>query len=87
MEVLRESYFWKILESNFPSTVKSSVKGLRLSKDSKGVVFDVPSDLCSVIQVKFSPFYVLRDVMLSKYFLDCPPTLGISPPMSLLVGD
>ena len=45
------SYFWKILEQNFPSRIKEAVKGMRMCKDSKGVVFDVPSDLQGVIQV------------------------------------
>ncbi len=50
-EIRGPGYFWKILESSFPSNVKESVKGLRLTKDAKGVVFDLPSDLSSVIEV------------------------------------
>ena len=52
MEVHHVSYFWRILETNFPANVKESVKGLRMSKDCKGVVFDISSDFASVIQVK-----------------------------------
>lgn len=51
-EVHHTSYFWRILETSFPAIVKDSVKGLRMSKDNKGVVYDIPSNLCSVIQVK-----------------------------------
>lgn len=51
MEVRHISYFWKILESSFPANVKDSVKGIRMSKDDRGVVFDLPSDLSSVIKV------------------------------------
>ena len=50
-EVRHNSYFWRILEGNFPSEVKDSVKGLRLTKDSKGAVFDLPSDLNSIVEV------------------------------------
>lgn len=44
-------YFWRILEHNFPARVKEAVKGLRMTKDERGVVFDLPSDLSSVIEV------------------------------------
>ena len=44
-------YFWKVLEQNFPPHIKEAVKGMRMCKDSKGVVFDIPSDLQGVIQV------------------------------------
>ena len=51
MPVRHVSYFWKVLERSFPPEVKDSVKGLRMSKDEKGVVFDLPSDLASVVKV------------------------------------
>ena len=50
-EIRHVSYFWKILERCFPPEVKSSVKDLRMSKNSRGVVFDLPSDLSDVVKV------------------------------------
>lgn len=52
MVVRHVSYFWKVLERCFPPEVKDSVKGMRMSKDEKGVVFDLPSDLSSVVKVR-----------------------------------
>ena len=46
--------FWRILEQCFPNNVKDSVKGMRMSKDSKGVVFDLPSNLSSVVKVRLT---------------------------------
>ena len=37
--------------------MKSSVKGLRMSKDSKGVVFDLLSDLSDVVKVCSSDIF------------------------------
>ena len=31
--------------------MKESVKGIRMTKDERGVVFDLPSDLASVVKV------------------------------------
>ena len=56
-EIRHVSYFWKILERCFPPEVKSSVKGLRMNKDSKGVVFDLPSDLSDVVKVCSSDIF------------------------------
>ena len=56
-EIRHVSYFWKILEHCFPPKVKSSVKGLRMSKDSKGMVFDLPSDLSDVVKVCSSDIF------------------------------
>ena len=47
--------FWSV--RCFPPEVKSSVKGLRMSKDSKGVVFDLPSDLSDVVKVCSSDIF------------------------------
>lgn len=54
MVVRHVSYFWKVLERSLPPQVKDSVKGIRMSKDEKGVVFDLPSDLSSVVKVSKS---------------------------------
>ena len=56
-EIRHVSYFWKILERCFPPKVKSSVKGLKMSKDSKGMVFDLPSDLSDVVKVCSSDIF------------------------------
>ena len=50
-EIRHVSYFWKILEQSFPPEVKSAVKGMRMSKDSRGVVFDLPSELSDSVKV------------------------------------
>lgn len=50
-EIRHVSYFWKILERCFPASVKEGVKGLRMSKDCKGVVFDLSTDLSSLVKV------------------------------------
>eukprot|EP00731_Ephydatia_muelleri_P005718 Em0002g1894a len=52
-EIRSVSYFWKILESSFPHEVKESVKGMRMSKDNKGVVFDLPSKFDTMIKEKW----------------------------------
>ena len=54
MEIRSASYFWRILEQCLPNNVKDSVKGMRMSKDSKGVVFDLPSNLSSVVKVRLT---------------------------------
>jgi hypothetical protein len=51
MMVRHVSYFWKILEKSFPPHVKDSVRGMRMRKDEKGVVFDLPSDCSTVVKV------------------------------------
>ncbi len=50
-EIRGVSYFWRILETTFPPHVKEAVKGMRLCADHRGVVFDLPSDLQSIVQV------------------------------------
>ena len=50
-EVRHVSYFWKVLESCFPPAAKGAVKGMRMCKDSRGVVFDIPSTFSATIKV------------------------------------
>ena len=57
-EIRDVSYFWKILEQSFPPEVKSAVKGMRMSEDSRGVVFDLPSELSECVKVKFSSIHL-----------------------------
>ena len=57
-EIRHVSYFWKILEQSFPPEVKSAVKGMRMSKDSRGVVFDLPSELSDSVKVNFSSIHL-----------------------------
>lgn len=45
------AYFWKVLENCFPPEVKEAVKGMRMCKDCRGVVFDLPCDMQEVVQV------------------------------------
>ena len=49
-EIRHIGYFWKILEQNFPPEVKEGVKGMRMSKDSKGVVFDLPNEFSAIVK-------------------------------------
>ena len=49
-EIRAVSYFWKVLESCFSHDVKESVKGIRMSKDNKGVVFDLPSKFDTMVK-------------------------------------
>lgn len=64
-EIRAVSYFWKVLESSFPPEVKESVKGMRMSKDNKAVVFDLPSKFDTMIKEQW------KDTMRVKL---CVPT-------------
>lgn len=38
------SYVWSMLKRHVPETIVNSIRGMRMFKDQKGVVFDVPDD-------------------------------------------
>jgi hypothetical protein len=61
--------------------VKTSVKGLRMSRDSRGVVFDLPSDLSDVVKV----VHVSARILSLSFPLppSLPPSLSLSLPLSL----
>jgi hypothetical protein len=77
--------------------VKTSVKGLRMSRDSRGVVFDLPSDLSDVVEVVhtctysknlslfpfLSPSLPSPSPSLSLYLFTFSLTLSSPPPPSL----
>lgn len=38
------SYVWSILKRHVPETIVNGIRGMRMFKDQKGVVFDVPDE-------------------------------------------
>ncbi|EDV26044.1 Nucleolar RNA helicase 2 [Trichoplax sp. H2] len=44
------SYMWKVIEVELSSAIKAEVRGMRMCKDKKGVVFDLPSNLCDTVK-------------------------------------
>jgi ATP-dependent RNA helicase DDX21 len=52
------AYFWGVLERSFPLHIKAEVKGLRLCKDMKSVVFDLPTTSASTIAETWNDGYV-----------------------------
>ena len=47
------SYMWKAIERHLPSEVKEAVRGMRMCKDMKGVVFDLPSSLNELVKTSW----------------------------------
>ena len=45
------SYMWKVIEVELSAAVKAEVRGMRMCKDKKGVVFDLPCNLCDTVKV------------------------------------
>lgn len=60
--VRHQGYFWKVLERGFPPGVKEATRGMRLCKDCKGVVFDLPNELSSVVKEQWEDGYVKLSV-------------------------
>ncbi|XP_065892594.1 nucleolar RNA helicase 2-like isoform X2 [Dysidea avara] len=43
-------YMWKVIREHFPLELKDAIRGMRMCKDSKGVVFDLPNGFNEIVK-------------------------------------
>ncbi|XP_028405033.1 nucleolar RNA helicase 2-like [Dendronephthya gigantea] len=63
MELRSTAYMWRVIENCLSAKIKPEVKGMIMSQDRYGVVFDVPSNLIPEIE---SSWTNPKDVILEK---------------------